>query len=104
MPETPERFFCSVASRANDEALAGTVARIRSWMLIEYPGVWRRNAVDDSRLFSPAVKARLRSGAIDRTLLVRQIHSPSWPCRVMFVDSSADRPAMRVHEIDDYEQ
>ena len=74
MPERPERFFCSLASRANNEALAGTVARIRSWLLIEYPSVWRRSAVDDSRLFSPAVKAHLRSIGVERTLLVRQIH------------------------------
>ena len=61
MPETRDRFFCSLASRANCELLAGTVARIRSWLLIEYSGAWRRNAVADSLLFSPAVKAHLRS-------------------------------------------
>ena len=74
MPEKQQRFFCSLASRANNEALAGTVARIRSWLLIEYPKAWRRSAVDDSRLFSPAVKAHLRSIGVERTLLVRQIH------------------------------
>src|SRR3954466_5845271 len=99
MPEMPERFFCSLASRANNEALAGTVARIRSWLLIEHPSVWRRRAVDDSRLFSPAVKAHLRSIGIERTLLVRQIHGASWPARVMFVDSSADRPSIRIYEV-----
>ena len=104
MPERPERFFCSLSSRANNEALAGTVARIRSWLLIEYPSVWRRSAVDDSRLFSQAVKAHLRSIGVERTLLVRQIHCASWPARVMFVDSSADRPSMRTYEIKDYEQ
>jgi hypothetical protein len=104
MREREERFFCSIASRANNEVLAGTVARIRSWLLIEYPSVWRRNAVDDSRLFSPAVKAHLRSIGVERTLLVRQIHCASWPARVMFVDSSADRPSMRIYEIEDYGQ
>ena len=104
MPKRPERFFCSLASRANNEALAGTVAQIRSWLLIEYPSVWRRSAVDDSRLFSQAVKAHLHSIGVERTLLVRQIHRGSWPARVMFVDSSADRPSMRIYEIKDYDQ
>jgi hypothetical protein len=104
MPETRDRFFCSLASRANCEALAGTVARIRSWLLIEYPGAWRRNAVADSLLFSPAVKAHLRGIGVERTLLVRQSHCQSWPARVMLVDSSPDRPSIRIHEIDDYEQ
>ncbi|MGA7241267.1 MAG: sucrase ferredoxin [Bryobacteraceae bacterium] len=104
MPETRDRFFCSLASRANCELLAGTVARIRSWLLIEHSDAWRRNAVADSRLFSPAVKAHLRGIGVERTLLVRQTHCPSWPARVMFVDSSADRPSIRIHEIEDYEQ
>jgi hypothetical protein len=104
MPETRDRFFCSLASRANGEALAGTVARIRSWLLIEYPGAWRRNAVADSPLFSSALKAHLRGRGVERTLLVRQTHCPSWPARVMLVDSSPDRPSLRMHEIDDYEQ
>jgi hypothetical protein len=104
MPERAQRFFCSLASRANNEALAGTVAQIRSWLLIEYPSVWRRNAVDDSQLFSQAVKAHLRRIGVERTLLVRQIHRASWPARVMFVDSSADRPSIQIYEIEDYEQ
>ena len=102
MLETRERFFCSLASRANSEPLAGTVARIRSWLLIEYSGAWERNALE-SRLFSPAVKAHLRNIGVERTLLVRQADRPSWPARVMFVDSSADRPFIQMHTIEAYE-
>src|SRR5579885_2293813 len=104
MSEKRERFFCSVASRAIGEGLAGTVARIRSWLLVEYPRVWRPNAVADSRVFSPAVKANLTGGSLERTLLVRQNYCQSWPARVMLVDSSADRPSIRIFTVDDYEQ
>jgi hypothetical protein len=104
MPDKPQRFFCSLASRANNEALAGTVAQIRSWLLIEYPSVWRRSAIDESRLFSQSVKAHLRSIGVERTLLIRQIHRASWPARVMFVDSSADGPSMQMYEIEAYEE
>jgi hypothetical protein len=100
----PERFFCSLASRANREGLAGTVALIRSWLLIEHPAVWRRSAVADSRVLSSAVKAYLGAIGVDRTLLVRQTHCLSWPARVMFVDSSPDRPSIFVDEIHQYEQ
>ncbi|HEX3876586.1 MAG TPA: sucrase ferredoxin [Bryobacteraceae bacterium] len=103
MSKTQERFFCSLASRANGEALAGTVARIRSWLLIEYPGVWHRDAVADSQIFSPAVKAHLSDIGVERTVLVRQIHRPNWPARVILVNTSADRPSIRMHAIDDYE-
>src|ERR1051326_7865489 len=104
MPERPDRFYCSLASRANNEALAGTVAQIRSWLLIEHASVWRRSAVDGSRLFSRSVKTHLRTIGVERTLLVRQIHRASWPARVMFVDSSADGPSIRTYEIEDYGQ
>lgn len=100
MADRAERYFCSQASQANGESLAGTVARIRSWLLIEYPNVWRRDAVEDSRLFSPEVKAHIRSIGVDRTVLVRQSHCVTGPPRALFVDGAN----IRQHEIEDYEQ
>lgn len=104
MAEKRERFFCSLASQANDEVLAGTVARIRSWLLIEYPGVWHRRAVEDSSRLSPAVKRHVRQIGVERSLLIRQSHAESSPARVMLVDSSPDSPSIRMHEVHDYEQ
>lgn len=100
MADGAQRYFCSVASQANGESLAGTVARIRSWLLIEYPNLWRRDAVEDSTQFSPAVKQHLRSIGVDRTLLVRQTHRSTWPARALFADGTS----MRLHQLGDFEQ
>lgn len=82
-----ERFFCAAQSRSNQEAIFGTVAHIRSWFLLEYPSVWRRNAVEDSRLLSPAVRLHIR-GLADRTLLIRREHQRGDRLRSFFVRSS----------------
>jgi hypothetical protein len=41
---------CSDVSRALDEPLCGTASRVRSWLLIEQPGEWGRDAVIESDL------------------------------------------------------
>ncbi len=97
------RFFCSQQSQANGETLFGTVAQIRSWLLIEYPGVWRHDAIADSPLFSPEVKAHLRRAA-DRALLIRQDHASRCPLRTFLVDSCSRPPAIRQGEVEDYSQ
>jgi hypothetical protein len=53
------RPFCADLSRANDEPLAATASRIDRWLLIEYRGLWTRDAVAGSGL-SDQVKAHLR--------------------------------------------
>ena len=52
-------FFCADLSRENDEPLAATASRIDNWFLIEYPGLWARDALTGSGL-SDQVKRHLR--------------------------------------------
>ena len=42
--------LCSDISRSLDEPLCGTASRVRSWLLIEQPGEWGRDAVVESGL------------------------------------------------------
>jgi hypothetical protein len=98
---SPDRFFCSRASREHGEALYGTVAQVRSWILLEYPSVWRRRAIEDSRLLSERVKAYLQSAA-ERSILVRQEHQRSGEIRCFRIQCEPPaRTTMRL--LDDYE-
>ena len=103
-----ERFYCSVASRTNGETLYGTVANIRSWLLIEYPSVWRRDAIKDSLLLSKRFKRHVRdletAGDVERTLLIRQDHFLSGPIRCFFVNSCESAPYISRCDIGDYEE
>ncbi len=66
---------CSVASDARGEALAGTASIVRSWLLLEHPGPWGRDAFLDGRHagegFGPALLARCRAAGV-RPLLIRR--------------------------------
>jgi hypothetical protein len=103
-----ERFFCSAESRANGEAIFGTVALVRSWLLLEYPSVWRRRAIEDSWLLPSAVKthiARLQErGEIGRPLLIRQEHKRTGPLRCFSIDSCPDRPRIQRLLLSDYDE
>lgn len=103
-----ERFYCSVASRSNGETLYGTVARVRSWLLIEYPSVWRRHAVKDSLLLSERFKRHVRdlkaAGEVERTLLIRQAHYLNGPIRCFRVNSCEPTPYISSREIGDYNE
>jgi hypothetical protein len=78
------------------------VAFIRSWLLVEYPSAWRRNAVADSRLLSDTFKQHVRS--IDaRTLLIRRDHRRGERIRCFFVRSCESPPSMVRFEISDYD-
>src|SRR5690349_21675141 len=100
-----ERFFCSVESRSRAESIFGTVAHIRSWLLLEYPGVWRRHAIEDSRLLSARVRAHIRKlreqGAIDRALLVRRQHQRTDRVRCFYVRSVAGSWTIQSREFSD---
>lgn len=54
------RPFCAELSRENDEPLGATASQIDHWLLIEYRGVWARDAVSGSGL-SDQVKEHLRA-------------------------------------------
>ncbi len=56
---TERRPFCADLSRENDEPLAATASRIDNWFLIEYRGLWTREALPGSGL-SDQVKQHLR--------------------------------------------
>ena len=51
--------FCADLSRENDEPLGATASRIDHWFLIEYRGLWTRDALPGSGL-SDQVKQHLR--------------------------------------------
>ena len=98
-----ERYFCSLESQKNGEDIFATVARIRSWFLLEYPGAWRRNAIEDNRLLSPAVRDHMRRW--ERTILIRQQYRRDpGEVRAFVVDSSPESPSMSGYRITDYEQ
>lgn len=96
------RFFCAAESRANVETVYGTVARISSWLLLEHPSVWRRNAVQDSWALSPELKRYIRGLPIDRALMIRQEHHHAGPLHCIFVQSCADPPSAARHMLSDY--
>lgn len=47
---TPDATPCSVASRAIDEPLAGTAPQALTWVAVEEPGPWGRDALAESPL------------------------------------------------------
>ncbi len=102
-----QRFFCAAASCESGESIYGTVAQIRSWLLLEYPGAWRRRAVEDSRYLSMEVKRHLRTmeqdGQIDRTLLMRREHNRCAPFQCFFVKSCEDPPRISRTILSQYE-
>jgi hypothetical protein len=53
------RTFCADVARENDEPLAATASRIDHWFLVEYRGLWARDALSGSGL-SDQVKQHLR--------------------------------------------
>lgn len=99
-----QRYFCSVKSRANGEAIYGTVARIRSWLLLEYSHPWQRNAVEDSGRISPEVKEHIRRLRVDRTLLIRQEYHRIGPWQCILVRSCDNPPSATRHIVTDYDQ
>jgi hypothetical protein len=100
-------FFCAAQSRAAREPMFGTVARIRSWLLLEYPSAWRRDAIRDSRLLSDSLKASLdrlqQQGRLDRCLAIRQTHACSGPLRCFRIDSRPGSESMLRAEFADYD-
>lgn len=72
-----DRFFCSAQSRRNKELLFGTAPRVESWVLVEHPGAWKPDAIEESELL-PELRRKLTSlGRGRRALLIRQSHESS---------------------------
>ena len=88
---TEPRPFCSDLSRENDESLAATASRIDHWFLIEYRGLWTRDALPGSGL-SDQVKQHLRDQVAaaphGRLLFIRRPDRRRRPELVAFAASS----------------
>jgi hypothetical protein len=89
----PRAPFCADLSRENDEPLAATASRIDNWFLVEYRGLWARDALTGSGL-SDQVKQHLldqvRSVPHGRLLFVRRPDRRGRPELVAF--TAASRP------------
>jgi hypothetical protein len=85
------RPFCADLSRENDEPLAATASRIDHWFLIEYRGLWARDALSGSGL-SDQVKQHLRdqvaSARHGRLLFVRRLDRRGRPELIAFAAAS----------------
>jgi len=85
--------FCADLSRENDEPLAATASRIDNWFLVEYRGLWARDALTGSGL-SDQVKQHLldqvRSVPHGRLLFVRRPDRRGRPDLLAF--TAASRP------------
>lgn len=90
---TEPRPFCADVARENDEPLAATASRIDHWFLIEYRGLWTRDALPGSGL-SDQVKQHLREQVASvphgRLLFVRRPDRRRYPRLLAF--TAASRP------------
>jgi hypothetical protein len=99
--------FCADLSRENDEPLAATASRIDNWFLVEYRGLWARDALPGSGL-SDQVKQHLldqvRSLPHGRLLFVRRPDRRGRPELVAFTAASKpDEIAVTRTEFEAYE-
>lgn len=89
---------CSSCSLALDEDPGGTASRQRSWLLVEQPGAWGRNALLESKLperVARAIDERRREAGI-RVLLIRRgpgLEAPERR-RWVFVHATATDPVL----------
>jgi hypothetical protein len=92
-----ERFFCSENARNRRELLFGTATRVQAWLLIEYPGVWRADAIGGSNL-PDSVKHQLgrlvEQQPFLRPLLIRQSYQRSDRMRCFLVESREAAPSI----------
>lgn len=105
---TALRRFCADLSRENDEPLAATASRIDHWFLIEYRGLWTRDALPGSGL-SDQVKQHLRDqvGSVrhGRLLFIRRPDRRTRPERVAFAATSRPgRESLTKVEFESYEE
>jgi hypothetical protein len=96
----PAREYCSETSLENAEPLSGTASRVDHWILIEYRGLWSREALAGSGL-SDQVKQRLRGQAAARPhtklLFVRRTERRGWPSLRVMWGSSSERDGWLSH-------
>ncbi|NYE36628.1 hypothetical protein F4692_001761 [Nocardioides cavernae] len=82
-------FRCSLASLDDDEPMAGTAPTDPEILLVECPGPWGRDALDDNRL-PDAVRGHLASLDL-KVLLLRRYDGSAGPgTRVLHAGATAD--------------
>jgi hypothetical protein len=96
---------CSQASEARGEPMAGTASTVRSWLLLEDPGPWGRDALRDARLperVGLELQRRCRAAGV-RPLLIRRASSNAsaaarlWRPRVLRDPFGTRAPVDRAH-------
>jgi hypothetical protein len=83
--------FCADLSRENDEPLGATASRIDNWFLIEYGGLWARDALTGSGLTDQVkdhLRDQVRSVPHGRLLFVRRPDRRGRPGLVAFTATS----------------
>jgi hypothetical protein len=108
MQRTPPRPFCSEVSADTGEPLAATASRVDNWILIEYRGLWGRDAVDGSSLSDEVkqhLRARVRALRPAKLLFARRLERRDRKGLCVFWGSSPERGA-RLYgtEVEAYEE
>ena len=73
---------CSLASEARGEPMVGTASTVRSWLLLEDPGPWGRDALRDARLperIGLELRRRCRAAGVRPLLIRRPAATPPTP-------------------------
>jgi len=84
-----DRFVCSDASERRGEDVIATASQVRGWLLVEVPGAWGADAIEESELGAHVPdgwKADLQRRGI-RPICIRPAHrgDPHETARVFFV-------------------
>jgi hypothetical protein len=91
------RFFCSEKARNRRELLFGTATRVKTWLLIEYPGVWRADAIEESMLpdrMKEQLERLVERQPFLRPLFIRQSYQRSDRMRCFLVQSTESSPSI----------
>ncbi|MGA9162352.1 MAG: sucrase ferredoxin [Actinomycetota bacterium] len=73
---------CSLTSEARGEPMVGTASTVRSWLLLEDPGPWGRDALRDARLperIGLELRRRCRAAGVRPLLIRRPAATPPTP-------------------------
>ena len=100
-PSTRERPFCSDAARLRGDENAATAARVDVWLLVEFPGTWGRNPLQDAQLpdaVRVALERALKEIPRSRLVFIRRRLDTREGCRV-YVSRSAPNTAQVMREL-----
>jgi hypothetical protein len=103
---TQKLFYCAESSRDSGEKVFGTASTGETWLLVEYPSAWGKDALGSSRL-SPAVKSHLsdllKTIPRSRLLFVKQHARPDGHFNFFVVRAREQRPYVVELTLTDYE-